>query len=204
MTRACLAHRRRAVRRLCHVRAAQLDGQRFRSYPGRRRAIRQRCLHHPRRGYLRLRGRLRQGDEQIRQGDRADEVAFRELDGTARRRARDDGARARPSRQLHHQDVPRVLSLFRRERVQLRQVEVHQSQSAHFRGEPRRRRPEDRVYRGCRVRVGGERATRKSARHPRGERSRSPRRTARKSRAGCSNGASRASSRSGCSTRARK
>ena len=39
--------RRCAVRKLGHVRAAQLDGQRRGSDPGRHRAVRQRRLHHP-------------------------------------------------------------------------------------------------------------------------------------------------------------
>ncbi len=104
--RACLAHRRRALGQLGHVRAAQFHGLDRGPHPGHHRPIRQRCLHRSGRGHRGHRGGLRQTDERLCEGDRARAVALRQFDRLAGGRPCDDRARACHARPLPHRDVP--------------------------------------------------------------------------------------------------
>ena len=138
-------------RRLGDVRGAQQPGQRQGPDARRDDPVGQRRLHRVCRRHRGQRACLRRPDEQARARDRADAIALHQFDRAARRRARHDHARARQARAAHHQDLSGGLQDLRRARVHLEQGAPAEPQSA-ARHEHRRRRAEDRLHQGSRLR----------------------------------------------------
>ena len=90
-------------------------------------------------------------DDQAGARARPDQVDLRQLDRPARSQAADDRARARQARAPHHPDLSGLLQDLRRARIHLEQDPPVQPQSAAGH-EYRRRRSEDRLHQGGRLR----------------------------------------------------
>ena len=198
-----LAQGRRAVRRLGDVRGAQQPGERARPAAWRDDPVRQRCLHRARRRHRRQRAGVRRHDEQARARARADAVALHQFDRPARSRPQHDGARTRQARAAHHQDLSGGLQDLRRARIHLEQDAPAEPQSAARDGH-RRRRAEDRLHQGGRLRAGRLGGEQRAAPDRRGQRLQDHEGARRRERASCSNGASAPSRRGRCSPQARR
>ena len=143
----CLEARRRALRRLDHVRLDQQPGEGRGPDPGRRGGFRQRRGHRLRRGARRQRDALRPAHDAARARDRSQHRDLQERHRPLRSRAQDFGARSRASIGPHHPRISRLFSLLQPARFHLEQDQAAEPQSASRHGH-RRRRHEDRLREG--------------------------------------------------------
>ena len=105
--RVCVAARRRAGRRLDHVRCAEEPDQGRGSAARARDPERQRRLHHSGRRHRRQRARLHRNDDQARARARPHAGDVRQRKRHLRSRQQDDGARARKAGAAHRQRIVR-------------------------------------------------------------------------------------------------
>ena len=113
----------------------------------------QRRLHRLAEGIAGNEARFRRAADQARARDRAHQVGVHQLQPGCRIPVEGHVARARQARAAHHPHLSGVLPLLRRARVHLEQDPPVQPQSAARHGH-RRRRPEDRLHQGGRLRPG--------------------------------------------------